>query len=388
VRVVALALVLAGCDKLLSLNDITPHPDALPDAPSPNTVVQVVAGGANTCARLYSGDMWCWGQGLMGELGNGMAVNSSVPVQVVSPEKFTGMDAGDAGACAFDARGVLLCWGNNKNGCLGFGTTNPSALPTAAMGIANVDQVAVGNNVTCARHLGAIACAGRGGSLGDGTMTDSSIFVPVTGITDAIGLTVSDFFACARLQGGSTSCWGDNSTAQLGQPATTTLQASPMAGPSGPYVALTVTDQSACGLEASGVVECWGDDSEGQLGDGAITATPQPAPRAVTGIDDATAIIGLSYTTCALRSDATVWCWGAGEHGTLGDGDLTPHFSTTPRPVSGLSNVVQVSARTGPYACALLADASVWCWGAGGDGELGNGFTADSAAPVRVQGLP
>jgi alpha-tubulin suppressor-like RCC1 family protein len=391
VRAVALALVLAGCDKLLGLGDITPRdasPDTPPDAPNPNMVVQVVAGGGTTCARLYGGNIWCWGNGGTGELGDGMFASSSVPVQVVSPEKFTGMDTADAGACAFDARGALLCWGNNRNGCLGYGTTIANALPTAVMGIAGVDEVAVGYDVTCARHLGAIGCAGRGGLLGDGMMTDSSTFVPALGISDAISLTTGDSFTCALLQNGSTWCWGDNTTGELGQPATTMLQTSPMPGPSGPYVALTAGDLFACGLMVSGEIECWGDDSAGQLGDGNMTTTPQPVPLRVVGISDATAIAGIAYTTCALRADKTVWCWGSGGNGELGDGNLMPHNSLSPVPVSGLSNVVQLSARNGAYACALLGDASVWCWGAGSSGQLGNGFTSNSASPVRVQGLP
>src|SRR5687767_8407239 len=44
--------------------------DAPADA-SPNEVVELAAGGGHTCARLASGDAWCWGRTYLGRMGDG-----------------------------------------------------------------------------------------------------------------------------------------------------------------------------------------------------------------------------------------------------------------------------------------------------------------------------
>jgi len=78
----------------------------------------------------------------------------------------------------------------------------------------------------------------------------------------------------------------------------------------------------SCALSLSGEVWCWGDNSAGQLGQG-HTDPVGGAPR-VVGLDqvveiDADASSGAlcgfpgtieSKTTCALRENGEVWCWG------------------------------------------------------------------------------
>lgn len=61
-----------------------------------------------------------------------------------------------------------------------------------------------------------------------------------------------------------------------------------------------------------------------------------------------------------------------------------PFTLTTPAAVEGLENVTAISASNGS-AYALESDGSVWAWGDGSKGELGNGGEADSATPVQVQ---
>jgi alpha-tubulin suppressor-like RCC1 family protein len=83
--------------------------------------------------------------------------------------------------------------------------------------------------------------------------------------------------------------------------------------------------------------------------------------------------------TCAVRPDATVWCWGRNSSGQLGDGTTVDKL--TPVPVASLSNVVEVSVGAA-HSCARKSDGTVWCWGGNGDGQLGDGTTADRLTPV------
>ncbi|MFT4036309.1 MAG: hypothetical protein QM679_12115, partial [Patulibacter sp.] len=78
---------------------------------------------------------------------------------------------------------------------------------------------------------------------------------------------------------------------------------------------------------------------------------------------------GASHT-CAVKDDGSVWCWGGGDYGQLGNGSTSD--SSSPVAVSGLSDAVSVSA--GDYhSCAVRSGGSVACWGNGYYGQLGNG---------------
>lgn len=88
--------------------------------------------------------------------------------------------------------------------------------------------------------------------------------------------------------------------------------------------------------------------------------------------------------TCAARG-SSAWCWGSNARGQLGEG--TKDARAVPTPVVGLPAGTVDDLSVGElHACAVVAGA-VWCWGAGTDGELGDGRKADSLVPVKVSGL-
>jgi alpha-tubulin suppressor-like RCC1 family protein len=93
----------------------------------------------------------------------------------------------------------------------------------------------------------------------------------------------------------------------------------------------------------------------------------------------------MGYHSCALTSGGT-YCWGFGGDGQLGDGTGT--FTSTnvvPRLVSG--GLVFTQVTTGGYhSCGLTAAGAAYCWGSNGNGQLGNNSTANTDAPVAVSG--
>jgi len=67
---------------------VTPSPVPCAERPirlpfTPPDVVAISVGAWHTCAITESGELWCWGRGTSGQLGNGAAENSSTPVLVV-----------------------------------------------------------------------------------------------------------------------------------------------------------------------------------------------------------------------------------------------------------------------------------------------------------------
>src|SRR5690606_5790991 len=98
----------------------------------------------------------------------------------------------------------------------------------------------------------------------------------------------------------------------------------------------------------SGTVECWGDDVfGGLLGRGDVGE--DWSPTAVPGITGAVdVVIDLGYA-CALLRDGRVACWG-------GAGEAPPSV------VNDVADAVEVAV--GRYfACARLAWGGVSCWG-------------------------
>jgi Regulator of chromosome condensation (RCC1) repeat len=153
-------------------------------------------------------------------------------------------------------------------------------------------------------------------------------------------------------------------------------------------VAVTTGGRHACALVRNGGAKCWGANGHGQLGDG--TTSESHAPVAVQGLPVDLAQIAAGGThTCGLLTDGTVRCWGSGGDGELGNGSTSD--SATPVMVTGLPSVVQIAVGGnllgGDTTCALTSAGTVFCWGENKNGELGDGTTTNSDVPVQVTGL-
>ncbi|GIF00655.1 hypothetical protein Ari01nite_81190 [Paractinoplanes rishiriensis] len=88
------------------------------------------------------------------------------------------------------------------------------------------------------------------------------------------------------------------------------------------------------------------------------------------------------YHTCGLGSDGTAYCWGQGSYGQLGNGNtadqLTPVAVDAPPGVT----FTQLTAGTN-HSCGLGSDSKGYCWGQGGDGQLGiGGGPTSQGSPV------
>ena len=135
----------------------------------------------------------------------------------------------------------------------------------------------------------------------------------------------------------------------------------------------------------SGTMKCWGLDNHAQLGDG-LPKTNRNIPQNVMGLPagvDVVAIGAGGFHTCAVLANATLWCWGQNANGEIGDGSLGSD-KAAPTLVPGITDAVDVAAGF-THTCALQASGVVRCWG--GAGKLGTGFNAGSASPVVVAGL-
>lgn len=132
----------------------------------------------------------------------------------------------------------------------------------------------------------------------------------------------------------------------------------------------------------NGSLVAWGDSYYGQIGDGTFQSGKN-IPSPVTGLSSLTAVSGSGNHTLALKSNGTVWAWGANFYGEVGDG--TTITRALPVKVSNLTNVTAISA--GSSSMALKSDGTVWAWGRNASGQLGDGTTTDRKLPTQITSL-
>lgn len=133
----------------------------------------------------------------------------------------------------------------------------------------------------------------------------------------------------------------------------------------------------------------WGYNGFGQLGDGTTTTHTDPRARALIGIKG---VAQGGFHSLAFGT-YTTWSSGGNSFGQLG---RTLATNVTQDVGFNMVNFSNLSAAKRPRKIVtiaaggmhnLLADdesGRVWAWGAGGDGQLGNGLFANSTAPVLV----
>jgi alpha-tubulin suppressor-like RCC1 family protein len=164
-----------------------------------------------------------------------------------------------------------------------------------------------------------------------------------------------------------------------GKTGIATLTVTPQA-PIGAVASLTPDDLTTCAVNSSGAGFCWGVGDAGQLGNGDIKAALSPVP--VSGGLTFSSISPAIYHTCGLTTNGAAYCWGRNDQGELGDGSTTQRLT----PTAVLGGHVFSQIRTAfHFSCGLEGDGTAYCWGDGQFGALGNGFTS-SSVPVTVTG--
>jgi len=156
-------------------------------------------------------------------------------------------------------------------------------------------------------------------------------------------------------------------------------------------VAIAGGGEHSLALKSDGTVWAWGWGYYGQLGNGNFYTTGNQGvatPVQVSGLTTVTALAGGGGHSLALKSDGTVWAWGIGDYGQLGDGNYYPSGVATPVQVIGLTGVAAIACG-GHHSLALKTDGTIWAWGAGGNGQLGDGnfHPGVVATPVQVSGV-
>jgi alpha-tubulin suppressor-like RCC1 family protein len=217
-----------------------------------------------------------------------------------------------------------------------------------------------------------------------GTPTQAATSVVTVTVADSSGRSGTASLALTvRATAGTAWAWGANDSSQLGNGLMTNTSApSAVTGLTDATQIVGAGSSGGYALRADGTVAAWGASTYGALGNG--TGANSNVPVAVSGLTGVTAVVAGIYLGQALKADGTVWSWGYGGAYQLGNGSTAS--SSVPVQATGLTGVTAI-ASGGGATYALRSDGTVWSWGTGSNGALGNGASTSSAVPVQVVSL-
>ncbi len=421
--------------------------DAADGNASPNRWIRISTGTWSTCAVRSDGALKCWGYNTWGQLGlgdrqhRGDALNemgSALPfVDLGRGTSVVDVSVGFNHACALLSDGRIKCWGHNNHGQLGVPGDDRGddpdemgdALPAVDLGRGHTAlRVFTGEDHTCAiLEDQRVKCWGTSGLLGTGDgesrgvkpgdMGDALPYADLGTGRRALALGIGPQRSCAVLDNYQLKCWGERAVCGTGEASSWGLRPGEM-GDALPAIDVgegrTVTEvvdglMHMCALLDDHSVKCWGHRAalnDGILGRPIVSSStdgytdyiceptePRTSPPTLLGsFSRVTTISTRAYSTCAVFENRRVKCWGPNRFGELGLGDTQNRGDDAAEMGDALPfvdlgdgrQIRQLSVGTF-FACALLDNDRVKCWGWNKFGELGLGDTqnrGDDAAEM------
>jgi len=339
---------------------------------------------------FVAGQLWIWGRNAYGVVGDGTTADRSSPVTVAggginwcqaSKSVFLGL-----GSAAIKTDGTLWTWGRNYYGSLGQGTgdylDSKSSPTTTIGGGTDWSQVTVNGRLMYALKKDTSLWSWGSNCeamLADGTTADRSS--PGTTIygnnwcfIDSSGQVIRAPIAGIKTDG-TLWTWGRNYYGYLGD-GTTSDRSSPGTTAGGGTnwchvsAGSSLAEVAMSAIKTDGTLWTWGSNKYGYLGDGTTSDRSSPVTTAGGGTNWCYSTTG-SYSMAAIKTDGTLWTWGCGGGGRLGDGTVNCRSSpgTT---ADGGTNWCQVEGASGLSSfTGLKTDGTLWTWGTGACGDLG-----------------
>ncbi|MDB6133577.1 MAG: repeat domain protein [Verrucomicrobiales bacterium] len=290
------------------------------------------------------GTVMAAGSNYYGQLGDGTAVNRSVPVRVPG---ISGVVAAAAGGHSFFLKADGSVWGTGRNdeGQLGTGLTRARGYyptPVAVPGLTDVrTAVATLTASLMIKNDGTVMAMGSG-YAGNAVLSRSNWHIPrpVPGLTDVKSIAEYVQTALILKNDGTVMGWGRNSEGQFGNGTTASNKTPALLPDMAGVKAVSMGELFSLFLMEDGTVRAAGRNHDGQLGDGTtvnrITAIQVPD---LAGVQAVSAGISGSFF---LKADGSVWVAGRELRASFPTSDIKTGIA---RVDLGKRNVIDIEAR-------------------------------------------
>jgi alpha-tubulin suppressor-like RCC1 family protein len=334
------------------------------------------------------GNLFTWGRGTEGQLGNNTAVNRSTPVTTFAGgANWKQVAGGSYHTAAIKTDGTLWIWGRNAEGQLGDNTSTERLIPvTTFAGGTNWKQVSMGDRYTVAiKTDGTLWTWGYNYNAQLGINNTDIRSVPVTtfaGGTNWKQVACGYIHTAAIKTDGTLWTWGNGGNGRLG-----TNDSTQRATPVTTFAGGANWKQVACGdyhvaaIKTDGTLWTWGNGGNGRLGDNNTSDRLTPVTTFAGGTNWKQ-VDGGSFHTAAIKTDGTLWTWGQNANGQLGDNTTTTR-NTPVTTLAGETNWKQVTTGSS-HTAAIKTNGTLWTWGRNDYGQLGTNTAINRSTPVTT----
>lgn len=364
-----------------------------------------VSGGLNImCILRANGKGYCLGLNDLGQIGDGTTTPRIIYTEIggsVTNWKQIETDSGTT--CGIGGTNdSIYCWGQNTNGEIGDNTTAQRLLPTAVVPATGANsgwtKLELDGSHACGIRGGHLLCWGDDdeGAIGNNTTKENYIDQPTEvqgSYSDWVDVTTGQEHTCGiRNESGlyKAYCWGANTYGQLGDNTTAEkLTPTEVYGGYTNWSSLVTNHDFTCGLRSNNTLWCWGENNYGQLGDNTVVNKDIPTQvRNTAGTGywyDWVKVANMGVSTCGIRANGSLYCWGRDHYGQLGNG--AGGNTDTPGLVAG-GFTDWTDIYIDHTACGLANGGKQYCWGFNANGTVGDGTTTNQQSPVAVTEYP
>jgi alpha-tubulin suppressor-like RCC1 family protein len=348
--------------------------------------------GINQFAYKTGGIAWNWGGNSFGQIGNSTLNSYSSPVAVIGNHSFIHVESGLSHSIGLKQDGSAWCWGDNLYGqCGTSAATNSYSSPVAVVGAHSFVYVASSNrNSFGTKADGTVWAWGNNSSgvLGTNNVTSYSSPVQVVGAHSFLyikgGGATGGGFAGGLKRDGTLWMWGFNNLGQLGTNNNTSYSSPVQVVGGHSFIDFCCGGFSTYGLKADGTVWSWGYNLYGELGNSSGTQSFSSPVQVVGGHSFISIVASITQVAAGLKVNGSVWTWGYGTGGGIGNNTTTSYSS--PVQVVGSHSFCQLRACGGPCLFGLKSNGSIWAWGENNYGRVGDGTITNRSSPVQVVG--